>query len=71
MSLLKGKYAPYFELLEDNMKKKFVKCKLCSDGTKLSYHGNTSAMKNHMESKHPTEHQTLTEGKILTVQLFV
>lgn len=53
MPELKEKYAPYFELLVDEkLNKKFVKCKLCDDGTKLSYHGNTSSMKAHIESNH-------------------
>ena len=37
---LKGKYAPFFELLVDTIKnKKLLKCKLCADGTTLSYNG--------------------------------
>ena len=53
MPELKGKYSPFFELIVDNItQKKFLKCKTCVDGTTLSYHGNTSSMKSHLEAKH-------------------
>ena len=63
MPELKGKYSPYFELIVDNPKsKKCLKCKLCSDGTILSYHGNTSVMKSHFEAKHNAEYRSLVGG---------
>ena len=50
MAELKGKYAPYFHLIVDsNTNKKTLKCKLCSSGSTLTYHGNTSVMKSHLE----------------------
>ena len=63
MPQLKGKYSPYFEFIVDNPKsKKYLKCKLYSDGTVLSYHGNTSVMKSHLEAKHNAEYRSLVGG---------
>ena len=45
MAELKGKYTPYFHLIVDsNTSKKTLKCKLCSSGSTLTYHGNTSVI---------------------------
>ena len=63
MSELKGKYSPYFELIVDNIKnKRYLKCKVCGDGTTLAYNGNTSSMKAHLEAKHKTEYKTVVGG---------
>ena len=52
MAELKGKYAPYFDLIVDSSRNKItLKCKLCSGGSTLAYHGNTSLMKSHLEAK--------------------
>ena len=60
MPELKGKYAPFFELLVDTIKnKKLLKCKLCADETTLSYNGNTSSMKAHLEARHRQEYRSL------------
>ena len=60
MAELKGKYAPYFHLIVDsNTNKKTVKCKLCSSGSTLTYHGNTSVMKSHLEAKHNAEYRKM------------
>ena len=63
MPELKGKYSPFFELFVDSTKdKKFLKCKLCNDGTTLSYHGNTSSMRAHLEARHKEAYRSVTEG---------
>ena len=60
MAELKGKYAPYFHLIVDsNTNKKTLKCKLCSSGSTLTYHGNASVMKSHLESKHNAEYRKM------------
>ena len=60
MAELKGKYAPYFHLIVDsNTNKKTLKCKLCSSGSTLTYHGNTSVMKSHLEAKHNAEYRKM------------
>ena len=60
MAELKGKYAPYFHLLVDsNTNKKTLKCKLCSSRSTLTYHGNTSVMKSHLEAKHNAEYRKM------------
>ena len=60
MAELKGKYAPYFDLIVDSSRnKKTLKCKLCSGGSTLAYHGNTSVMKSHLEAKHAAEYRKM------------
>ena len=60
MAELKGKYAPYFDLIVDSSRnKKTLKCKLCSGGSTLAYHGNTSVMKSHLEAKHVAEYRKM------------
>ena len=60
MAELKGKYALYFHLiLDSNTNKKTLKCKLCSSGSTLTYHGNTSVMKSHLEAKHNAEYRKM------------
>ena len=60
MAELKGKYASYFHLIVDsNTNKKTLKCKLCSSGSTLTYHGNTSVMKSHLEAKHNAEYRKM------------
>jgi hypothetical protein len=48
----------YFEL-EENESKKVTICQICK--AKLAYHGGTSAMINHIKSKHPST--KISEGK--------
>ena len=70
MSELKGKYSPYFELIVDNIKnKRYLKCKVCGDGTTLAYNGNTSSMKAHLEAKHKTEYKTVFGGMCQLVNI--
>lgn len=65
MPELKGKYAPFFELIVDKTRdKKFLKCKVCADGTTLTYNGNTSSMKAHLEARHRQEYKSLESGKL-------
>ena len=60
MAELKGKYASYFDLIVDSSRnKKTLKCKLCSGGSTLAYHGNTSVMKSHLEAKHAAEYRKM------------
>ena len=60
MAELKGKYAPYFDLIVDSStNKKNLKCNLCFGGSTLAYHGNTSAMKSHLEAKHAAEYRKM------------
>ena len=60
MAELKGKYAPYFDLIVDSSRnKKTLKCKLCSGGSTLAYHGNTSVMKSHLEANHAVEYRKM------------
>ena len=54
---LKGEYAPYFHLIVDSNTNK--KCKLCSSGSTLTYHGNTSVIKSHLEAKHNAEYRKM------------
>ena len=68
MAELKGKYAPYFDLVVDGDKKKTLKCKMCSSGCTLAYHGNTSVMKSHMEAKHAVEYKKLIGGLLLSLK---
>ena len=57
---LSWKYAPYFHLIVDsNTNEKTLKCKLCSSGSTLTYHGNTSVMKSHLEAKHNAEYRKM------------
>ena len=61
MAELKGKYAPYFHLIVDsNTNKKTLKCKtMFPVDLPLTYHGNTSVMKSHLEAKHNAEYRKM------------
>ena len=47
---------------------KTLKCKLCSGGCTLAYHGNTTVMKSHLEAKHAVEYKKLIGGLLLSLK---